>query len=169
MSAQQPSAPAAVRKPAPSLLPILLVVLAAAVAFAVWRDRSRPADAGAGLVRWQRLSAAAASARSEKKPVLYDFTAAWCPPCHRLDQEGWANPQIASLVNRGYTPARIVDREREDGKNPGDIAELQKRYRIEAFPTIVIASADGTELARTEGFRGTAFLTRFLEENARPK
>jgi thiol-disulfide isomerase/thioredoxin len=147
-------------------VPVLLVAIAAVVAIALWRDRGRGTDPGAGLVRWEEASRVAAAARSGKKPLLYDFTAAWCPPCHHLDQEGWANPQIASLVSRGYAPARIVDRQREDGRNSAEIDELQRRYRIEAFPTLVIASADGIEIARTEGWRGTAFLRRFLEEHS---
>ena len=144
------------------------VVLAAAVALVaitVWKERRKPADTGAGLVRWQETSSAPRVARSEKKLVLYDFTAAWCPPCHRLDLEGWGNPQIAQMVNRAYAPVRIVDREREDGRNPPEIAELQRRYRVEAFPTLVVAAADGAEIARAEGWRSAAFLVHFLQEN----
>jgi thiol:disulfide interchange protein len=168
MSATQPRAgsPPSAQKPRPRALAVLL--LAAAVALAVLmlvKGRGKPADPGAGAVRWQSLSGVASAARSEKKPILYDFTAAWCPPCHRLDREGWGDSRIADLVNGAYAPARVMDREREDGRNSGEVSELQRRYRVEAFPTLVVAAADGTEIARAEGYRGRAFLVRFLQEN----
>ena len=125
--------------------------------------REKKEESGAGLITWRPQGAVAAAARSEQKPVLYDFTAAWCQPCHRLDTAGWEDASVASLVNGSYLPARIVDREREDGKNTPAIAELQRRYAIRAFPTLLVADADGREIARFEGYGGKEKLVRFLE------
>ena len=86
-------------------------------------------------------------------------------PCHRLDTEGWGDARVASLVNDSYLPARVVDREREDGKNPAAIEELQRRYSVRAFPTLVVADADGREIAKFEGYGGKEKLVRFLEES----
>ena len=127
--------------------------------------RGEKEDGGAGLISWRPQGAAAAAARSEGKPVLYDFTAAWCQPCHRLDTEGWGDASVASLVNGSYLPARVVDREREDGKNEAAIAELQRRYSVRAFPTLVVADADGREIARFEGYGGKQKLVQFLEDS----
>jgi thioredoxin 1 len=122
-------------------------------------------EGAAGLVAWRPHEKAAAAARSEGKPVLYDFTAAWCQPCHRLDTEGWEDSGVASLVNGSYLPARVVDREREDGKNTAAITELQRRYSVRAFPTLVVADADGREIAKYEGFPGKERLVQFLQES----
>lgn len=139
--------------------------MAAAVAFRIVtaiHDKSR---AGAeGLVRWAPAETAAAAARRQRKPILYDFTAAWCPPCHRLDSDGWGDSAIAETVNRSYLPARIVDRQREDGKNPAAVEELERRYSINAFPTLIVTTAEGVEIGRAEGYRGKEWLVRFLEE-----
>lgn len=151
------------------LPPILLAIVAAAVVLRVvtgLASRPKP-EAGAGLVRWVSQEKAAASARSASRPVLYDFTAAWCMPCHRLDTEGWNDPEIAALVNASYEPARIVDREREDGRNPEPVEELQRRYSVSAFPTLIVASPDGLLIARHEGYGGKDRLRRFLEEARR--
>ena len=51
-------------------------------------------------------------------------------------------------------PARVTDRESEDGKNPPLVDELQHRYAVNAFPTLVVAAADGKEIARMEGWAG---------------
>ncbi len=150
-----------------SLPPILLAILLLAIIFRIvtaLADREKK-EAGEGLVRWGPMQSATAASRGTDKPVLYDFTAAWCGPCHRLDAEGWGDPQIASLVNRSYLPTRVVDREREDGKNPPAIEELERRYSVNAFPTLVVASPDGRLIAKLQGFGGREKLLRFLQES----
>jgi thioredoxin-related protein len=49
---------------------------------------------------------------------------------------------------------RVIDRQQEEGRNPPDVEALQRRYRVRAFPTVIIADASGNELARMEGFKG---------------
>lgn len=145
---------------------VLFWFFAAALVFriiTVVAGREKKEDGGAGLISWRPQGTVATAARSEGKPVLYDFTAAWCQPCHRLDTEGWGDASIASLVNGSYVPSRVVDRDREDGKNTAEIAELQRRYAVRAFPTLVVADADGREIERIEGYPGKEKLVRFLE------
>ncbi len=148
------------------LSPALLWILAAAVLFRIVTavaDRGG-GEAGAGLVRWQPRDKAASLARGTGKPILYDFTAAWCGPCHLLDRD-WNESEIAAKVNAAFVPARIVDREREDGKNPPEIAELERRYEVTGFPTLVVAASDGRLIGKLEGYRGREALVRFLEES----
>jgi thiol-disulfide isomerase/thioredoxin len=101
------------------------------------------------------------------KPTLYEFTAAWCPPCRRLEAEGFNDPQIASLINDAYVLSRVVDRKREDGQNQAAIDELEGRYSINAFPTLVVATSDGRPIARLNGYPGRTSLLRFLQESSR--
>ena len=99
--------------------------------------------------------------------MLYDFTAAWCPPCHVLDTEGFGDPQIASLVNSSYLLSRVVDRRREDGKNSPAIDELERRYSVNGFPTLVVATSDGRLIARLDGYPGRNGLLYFLQQSSR--
>ncbi|HEX4441524.1 MAG TPA: thioredoxin family protein [Thermoanaerobaculia bacterium] len=141
---------------------LLLAAVAAALAFRVTTALLGPGRVeGAGRVAWQPRERAAALARAGGKPILYDFTAAWCGPCKMLDRD-WDDASVADRVNAAFVPARIVDRQREDGKNPPDIDELQRRFEISGFPTLVAADADGKMIGKLEGYRGRKALEEFL-------
>jgi thiol:disulfide interchange protein len=114
------------------------------------------------LVAWVPLERAAGAARQQGKPILYDFTADWCVPCRTLDREGWANEDVALLVNREFIPVRVDASARDADLDPA-VAALKKRYGVEAFPTLVVTDAEGKELRRESGFRGRELLTRFLQ------
>jgi thiol-disulfide isomerase/thioredoxin len=148
---------------------VLLAALLFRVVTAVMdRDAARRSEGGPEpppRVRWVPLEKSAAVSKASGKPVLYDFTAEWCPPCHRLDAEGWGDRELAALASEGFVPVRVMDRSREDGRNPPQIDELQRRYSVEAFPTLVVAGSDGQAIGRAEGWGGRDGLRKFLEDS----
>jgi thiol:disulfide interchange protein len=147
------------------LSPVLFWALLAAVVLRIVTgvmDRGGP-DGGVGLVHWQPREKAIALAQASGKPILYDFTAAWCAPCKLVDHD-WEDPALAEQVNSGFIPARVVDRAREEGRNAPEVAELQRRYEIVGFPTIVAAASDGRLIAKIDGYRGREAMAQFLEE-----
>ena len=73
---------------------------------------------------------------------------------------------MAERVNAAFVPVRIMDRMREAGRNAPDITELQRRYEISVFPTLVVAAPDGRLIAKHEGYRNTQALVSFLAESA---
>ncbi len=157
--------PAAPPRSQSRLSPVLWIALAAALVFRIvtaLMDRGTP-EGGPGLVRWQPREKAAALALAANKPILYEFSAEWCGPCKLLDRD-FADSAVAAKINGAYVPTHIIDRIREEGRNPADIEELQRRYEISGFPAIVAAAPDGRLLGKQEGYAGRARLMRFLED-----
>ena len=138
------------------------ILLAARLGGAVWLDRHPAAEGAAesaGAVAWVTPAAADALAPTKDKPILYDFTAAWCPPCKRMNAEVFANAADAAFINAHCVPVRVMDRSSEDGRNLPVVAALQKQYEITAFPTLVVVYADGRSTATLQGY-GSAETTR---------
>ena len=156
--------PAVPPRPQSRLSPILWIVLAAALVFRIVTAlMDRGTSEGPGLVAWQPREKAAALAQASRKPILYEFSAEWCGPCKLLERD-FADSAVAAKINGGYVPTHIVDRIREEGRNPADIEELQRRFDISGFPAIVAVAPDGRLLGKQEGYAGRARLMRFLED-----
>ncbi len=121
---------------------------------------------GSGGVRWMRLSEAMDESRRTGKPILFDFNADWCPPCQRLKHEAFEDPAIARTIEACVSPVSIVDRKREQGQNPAAIQELQDRFKIEAFPTLIVINPQTGKAVRVEGYGGADQAQAWIQQAA---
>lgn len=98
------------------------------------------------------LAAALQRAKKESRRVLLDFETTWCGPCKLMNQ----------LV---YTAKPVVDAAADivavklDGDEARDAVE---RYRVTAYPTILLLGPDGAEIRRAVGYRGVAEMVELL-------
>jgi thiol:disulfide interchange protein len=145
--------------------PLLLLIVAALLLIlrVVLGFRETPSQAvppagplsGADAVQWRTLEVGVAEARASGRPVLYDFTAEWCPPCRLMQRQVFSDPQAAAALESRFVPVRVLDRQREEGHNARWVDSLQARYRVNAFPTLIVTDAGGAgETRRVEGFMG---------------
>lgn len=102
----------------------------------------------------QDLEQALVRAQAEGKGVLVDVYAVWCTECVELDRKTWPDPGVAGWVAQHAVPVRIdTDRVRPD---------LQKRWGIVGYPTVLLLDQEGRVLKRREGFQDPSSMLQWL-------
>jgi thiol:disulfide interchange protein len=146
------------------LIALALVLLGLRVAVTLWEDRHPPMPQD--HVRWVPLPEAESVARTTGKPVLYDFSAEWCGPCQAMKREVFAQPARANRIDAMVVPVPVVDRAREEGRNPDRVDSLQRAFQVTGFPTLVVYSPETGRHASLDGYRGADATMSWLGRSA---
>jgi putative thioredoxin len=91
---------------------------------------------------------------SHEKPILVDFWADWCAPCHAIA------PHLARVIETLQGAVRLAKVEVDEGEN----MKLAGRYRLRGFPTLMLF-VDGVETGRFSGARSTQWIEHWLNEH----
>jgi thioredoxin 2 len=86
-------------------------------------------------------------------PVVVDFWAVWCGPCHMMA------PEIDKVAK--HTAGRSLVLKVDTDANP----ELSQRYQIRGIPTIIIFSG-GKEATRASGVQPSTNIEQLVTEQA---
>src|SRR4051812_30460620 len=95
--------------------------------------------------------AAQAKAKEENKLVLLDFTGSdWCSWCKKLKRQVFDKPEFAEfaqsrlvLVEVDFPRNKTLSEAQKQAN-----AQLDKTYRIDSFPTIILLDPDGKQVGR---------------------
>ena len=103
-------------------------------------------------IEWETdIDAALAAAKELRKPVMIDFMATWCPPCHAMEDSTFSAPEVIRK-SKAFVTVRIdVDEQREvaiayDGN--------ARKYGGVGIPNILFLDADGGKLKHVVGYQG---------------
>ncbi len=102
---------------------------------------------------------ALALAKEQKKAVLMDFTGSdWCPPCMQLKKTVLSNAEFAKFAADKLV---LVEVDFPENKKQSDAlkkanAELEKKFKVDGYPTIIVVDAAGKELFRDSGYDGAS-------------
>lgn len=104
---------------------------------------------GPGVV-WEKYQPGMLEAAAQKgEPVILDFFATWCGPCHELEQFTYSDPQVAE-ASQAF---RKIQVDATDLEVP-EVARLLERYQVDGVPTVLFLDGRGVEIteARIMGF-----------------
>jgi thioredoxin 1 len=93
-------------------------------------------------------------AASRQRPILADFWAEWCSPCHVLA------PHLERVICEFDGALGLAKIEVDEGEN----MKLAGHYRLRGFPTVILF-VDGEDRGRFSGARSTHQLRDWLIEH----
>lgn len=102
-----------------------------------------------GIVFVPFTPAAVEASFAKGRPVLLDFSADWCVPCHELEQQTFPDKRVAALA--GSFDAYKVDLTKYQS---AESEASRRKYGVTGVPTVLFLTPDGAEVraARVEGF-----------------
>lgn len=121
------------------------ILLTTVGAFAFIAGLSKPTR----TLAWEQLSVADARAKAatEKRPLLLDFTAAWCGACKELDKHTFSEASVAQEAGR-FVAVKVDATDDEDPV----VAATMKEHKVVGLPTVLVYDSTGAEAVRCTDF-----------------
>lgn len=122
---------------------------------------------------WQtNYKAALEQSAKESRPVLINFTGSdWCGWCIKMQKDTFSQQAFKDFAEKNLI---LLELDFPKGKpQSADLQaqndELQKKYGVRGFPTLVLLNSKGKEVARNPGYLagGPSALIEWVKEAAK--
>jgi disulfide reductase len=96
-------------------------------------------------------------AKQENKMILMDFNGSdWCPPCKALRKNVLSTREFEEYAKQNLV---LLDVDFPHSKEQSEALkkanqELQEKFQVDGYPTIVVLNRNGKELTKKVGYAG---------------
>lgn len=122
---------------------LLLVFIAACLAIAAPAKKDT-------VVHWMTYTDGLNKASKESKLMFVSVYADWCLPCRIMEQNVYTDPEIASLLNSRFIPAKLNAESQDKIKCDGQVKTAERCYfdvwSLTAVPSIVLVAPKGMSI-----------------------
>jgi len=135
------------------------IAMAVVGGFLLWTSFDLPTDeaiaaeaqaAGQKVLTWEHAEEAAVTkARTEKRPLMVDFTADWCGACKEFAKHTFSDPRVMAKA-ANFVAVKVDATDDEDPQ----VNKVKDKYKVVGLPTVVIYDSSGQERKRFNEFVG---------------
>lgn len=116
--------------------------------------QDRVAERSPVPIKWATsLDTAMKEAAASGKQILVDFTATWCGPCKTMDELVFSSKAVVDASDNTIFVKVDADTQRD----------IIKKYKVSAYPTLVVLDASGKERKRALGYQSIREMVTFLK------
>ena len=113
---------------------------------------------GAGInFKTMSLEEAMVLSNETGKLIFIDAYTSWCGPCKQMAATTFKDKGVGDFFNENFINLKIEMEKSSDG--PG----VAKKYRVRAYPTLLIIDGSGTLVKQTVGMQNVSRLMSFAE------
>ncbi|NVK63707.1 MAG: thioredoxin family protein [Flavobacteriales bacterium] len=103
------------------------------------------------------LEKAKKQASKSGKLIFIDAYTDWCGPCKRMAATTFKDPEVGEFFNENFINMKVEMEKDADGR------EIAQRYRVRAYPTLLIIDGDGNLKKSIIGFKSKNQLLAIAE------
>jgi len=111
--------------------------------------------ANAEITQWYTYENGMTAASSMNKPVILDFFAEWCGPCIAMENSTYPDERVVSEM-KDFIAIKVNTQVRID---------IESRYHINYYPTVIFLDPKGREISRHIGYLGPEDMVKTIQES----
>lgn len=104
---------------------------------------------GSEIVWHKKMPEAIRESVKQRKPMLIMVGAEWCGYCHKMLDETFRNPAVATHIKAQFIPV-LIDADEQ--------AAFVEKWNVDSMPTVLIVASDQHVIGRVTGFQSAAQL-----------